>query len=176
MRILPPITALALVALVTAAADAQQAKPASPAAATKPAAAKAGPADSKLGAQAAKDGAASAKGWVAPGTPGSPIKGDLFHAQVLLDVAGFSPGAIDGKDGSSFKLALNGFQEANGLPKTGKLDGPTRAALIKVGRASTVMVKLGPDDVNSNYVYPLPKDPEEQYKLKFLGYRNMLEK
>src|SRR5215208_2301699 len=30
--------------------------------------------------------------WVPPGTPGSPIKGELFHAQVLLDAAGFSPG------------------------------------------------------------------------------------
>ena len=38
------------------------------------------------------------------------------------------------------------------------------------------MVKLGPDDVSSTYVYPLPKDPEKQYKLPFLGYRNMLEK
>ncbi len=41
---------------------------------------------------------------------------------------------------------------------------------------STVNVKLGPDDVQSSYVYPLPKDPEKQYKYKFLGYRNMLEK
>jgi lipoprotein-anchoring transpeptidase ErfK/SrfK len=114
--------------------------------------------------------------WVPPGTPGSPIKGELFHAQVLLDAAAFSPGVIDGKDGSSFKEALRGFQEAHGLEVSGKLDTPTREALLKVGRPSTVAVKLGPDDVQSTYVYPLPKDPEKQYRLAFLGYRNMLEK
>jgi hypothetical protein len=114
--------------------------------------------------------------WVPPGTPGSPIKGELFHAQVLLDAAGFSPGASDGKDGSSFKQALRGFQAANGAEPTGKLDGPTRAALLKIGKVSTVYIKLGPDDVKSTYVYPLPSDPEKQFKYKFLGYRNMLEK
>ena len=114
--------------------------------------------------------------WVPPGTPGSPIKGELFHAQVLLDAAGFSPGAIDGKEGSSFKEALRGFQEANGIEVSGKLDGPTRTALLRNAKVSTVYVKLGPDDVKSTYVYPLPSDPEKQYKYKFLGYRNMLEK
>jgi hypothetical protein len=117
-----------------------------------------------------------ANAWVAPGTPGSPIDGQLFHAQVLLDTAGFSPGAIDGKDGSSFKQALRGFQEANGQQPTGKLDAATRQALLKLGKASTVNVRLGPDDVKSTYVYPLPSDPEKQYQYKFLGYRNMLEK
>jgi peptidoglycan hydrolase-like protein with peptidoglycan-binding domain len=116
------------------------------------------------------------KAWVPPGTPGSPIDGQLFHAQVLLDAAGFSPGVIDGKEGSSFKEALRGFQEANGVEVTGRLDERTRQALLKIGRPSTVNVKLGPDDVKSTYVYPLPKDPEKQYKYKFLGYRNMLEK
>ena len=33
------------------------------------------------------------KPWVPPGTPGSPIDGTVFHAQVLLDAAGFSPGS-----------------------------------------------------------------------------------
>jgi lipoprotein-anchoring transpeptidase ErfK/SrfK len=123
-----------------------------------------------------KSETSTSKVWVAPGTPGSPIDGQLFHAQVLLDSAGFSPGVIDGKNGSSFKDALHGFQEANGLDATGKLDGPTRTALLKTSKVSTAYVKLGPDDVNSTYVYPLPSDPEKQYQYKFLGYRNMLEK
>ena len=161
MRALIPL--IALTAIAGAAAVAQQPKavsPPSPAAKTVPQSA------------ASK----SSKAWVPPGTPGSPIDGQLFHAQVLLDAAGFSPGPIDGKDGTSFKQAIRGFQEANGVEATGKLDGPTRAALLKLGRTSTVNVKLGPDDVRSTYVYPLPKDPEKQYTLKFLGYRNMLEK
>jgi peptidoglycan hydrolase-like protein with peptidoglycan-binding domain len=116
------------------------------------------------------------KAWVAPGTPGSPINGEIFHAQVLLDAAGFSPGTIDGKKGASLTEAIRGFQEANGLEVTGELDNPTRQALLKNSKPSTVYVKLGPDDVKSTYVYPLPKDPEKQEGLKFLGYRNMLEK
>jgi len=122
---------------------------------------------------APRDGA---KPWVPPGTPGSPIDRDFFHAQVLLDAAGFSPGVIDGKNGSSFKEALRGFQAAHGLDVNGVLNTPTRQALLNIGRHAVVMVKLGPDDVTSSYVYPLPKDPEKQYKYAFLGYRNMLEK
>lgn len=117
-----------------------------------------------------------AKAWVPPGTPGSPITGELFHAQVLLDAAGFSSGVINGKGGRFLTKAIEGFQEANGLEVTGELDASTRQALLKIGRSSTVMVKLGPDDVKSSYVYPIPKDYKDQAELKFLGYRNMLEK
>jgi len=128
-------------------------------------------------AQAGSPPAAKAeKPWAAPGTPGSPIKGELFHAQVLLSAHAFSPGVIDGKAGQSFKLSLSSFQRARGLPATGKLDNATRGALLQANRPSTVMVRLGPDDLRSQYVYPFPENPEQQAELKFLGYRNMLEK
>ena len=116
------------------------------------------------------------KPWVAPGTPGSPIDGTLFHAQVLLDMAGFSPGVIDGRKGSSLTKAVQGFQEARGLDKTGKLDTATRRALLADGRLSTIMVKLSPEQVAGPFVYPFPKEPEDQAKLKSMAYRNMLEK
>ena len=119
---------------------------------------------------------AKGEGWVPPGTAGSPIDGELFHAQVLMSAHGFSPGVIDGKKGESFKLALESFQESRGLERTGELDNATRRALLEANRPSTVTVRLGPDDVRSRYVYPFPSDPEKQAKLKFLGYRNMLEK
>ena len=118
----------------------------------------------------------SSSGWVAPGTKGSPITGELFHAQVLLDAAGFSPGPIDGRKGSSFTQAIKGFQQAKGLQVTGQLDGPTRQALLQAGKPSTAMVRLTADDVSGPFVYPFPKKPEEQAKLNFMGYRNMLEK
>ena len=127
-------------------------------------------------AAAAQKPATGTKPWVAPGTPGSPINGELFHAQVLLDTAGFSAGVIDGKKGTSFAEAVKGFQEANGLQVTGKLDQPTRVALLRQNRQSTVYVKLTGDDVSGPFVYPFPKKPEDQAKLKFMGYRNMLEK
>jgi len=129
-----------------------------------------------VAASAAPQQSTAGKPWVAPGTPGSPIAGELFHAQVLLDAAGFSAGAIDGKKGSSLTEAIRGFQEANGLEVTGKLDGPTRERLLAQNRQSTVYVKLTADDVSGPFVYPFPKKPEDQAKLSFLGYRNMLEK
>jgi lipoprotein-anchoring transpeptidase ErfK/SrfK len=127
-------------------------------------------------AQAPIAAPAAKKPFVAPGTPGSPIDGDMFHAQVLMSAQGFSPGVIDGKAGESFKLALRSFQEARGLQINGKLDPATRSALLGANRPSTVMVKLGPDDVRSGYVMPFPENPEQQAELKFMGYRNMLEK
>ncbi|QIK97149.1 L,D-transpeptidase family protein [Sphingomonas sp. HDW15A] len=115
-------------------------------------------------------------GWVPPGTPGSPIDGTLFHAQVLMSANGFSPGVIDGKKGESFRLALRSFQESRGLAETGELDAGTRRALLEANRSSTVNVKLTADDVGGRFVYPFPKQPEAQADLDFLGYRNMLEK
>jgi len=115
------------------------------------------------------------KAWVAPGTPGSEIDGTIFHAQVLLSTAGFSTSVIDGKDGMVFKKAVRGFQEARGLPVSGKLDGATRAALLQGARPSTVTVKLTGADISHDYVYPFPKKPEEQAKLERMSYRNMIE-
>jgi lipoprotein-anchoring transpeptidase ErfK/SrfK len=114
--------------------------------------------------------------WVAPGTPGSPINGEVFHAQVLLDVAGFPAGVIDGKKGMSFRKAVQGFQQSRSLEVTGELDTPTRQALLQIGRQSTRNLALGPEVFEGPFVYPFPKKPEAQAKLGFLGYRNQLEK
>ena len=114
--------------------------------------------------------------WVAPGTPGSPIDGTTFHAQVLLDMAGFPAGVIDGREGSSFKTAVRGFQKSRGLKESGTLDPATRQALLSQNRASTVMVKLSREQVAGPFVYPFPKKPEAQAELDAMSYRNMLEK
>ena len=114
-------------------------------------------------------------GWVPPGTPGSPIDGGIFHAQVLLDVAGFPSGVIDGKKGMVFAKSVSGFQQAHNLPDTGQIDEATKTALLAMNREALVSVTLTPEQVSGPYVMPLPKKPEEQAKLPFLGYRNMLE-
>lgn len=123
-----------------------------------------------------EESVSSGDAWAAPGTPGSPIDGTVFHAQVLLDQAGFSPGVIDGREGTSLEQAIRGFQEANGLEVSGELDGRTRQALLRSSRPSTIMVKLSAEDVGGPFTYPLPDEPEQQAKLDRLNYRNMLEK
>ena len=120
--------------------------------------------------------AAKERSWVPPGTPGSPIDGEIFHAQVLLDVAGFPAGVIDGKKGMSFEKAVEGFQQSRGLEQTGELDTPTRQALLQVGRQSTRMLALGPEVFEGRFVSSIPSQPESQARLDFLGYRNQLEK
>lgn len=114
--------------------------------------------------------------WVAPGTPGSPIDGTIFHAQVLLDVAGFPTGVIDGQKGMIFKKAVQGYQQANNIPVTGELDGATRQRLLQEQRPSTRTFKLSADDVAGPFIDPMPKEPELQAKLPGMYYRNMLEK
>ena len=79
-------------------------------------------------ARSPQAGASAAKPWVAPGTPGSPIDGQFFHAQVLMSVHGFSPGVIDGKEGESFKLALRSLQDAGETES--KDDGADRGMTV----------------------------------------------
>jgi lipoprotein-anchoring transpeptidase ErfK/SrfK len=129
---------------------------------------------------AVSNGAASANGaapapWVPPGTPGSPIDGTVFHAQVLLDAAGFPSGVIDGKKGMVFEQAVKGFQQSRNLPVTGELDGATRQALLQLQRPSTRMLRLTANDVRGPFVFPFPEDAADQAKLDGLHYRNALE-
>ncbi|NUS99844.1 MAG: L,D-transpeptidase family protein [Sphingomonas sp.] len=104
------------------------------------------------------------------------MESDLLQTQVALDLAGFTPGPIDGRAGSSQSKAIRGFQQANGLNVTGKLDEQTRRALNGGNRPATIEVKLTAEDVGGPFTFPMPTKPEDQEKLGFLNYRNMLEK
>lgn len=128
------------------------------------------------GAAAGKAGPAQPARWAAPGTLGSPIDGTIFHAQVLLDRAGFSPGPIDGKPGMSFDDAVTGFQMSRGLQVNGKLDGPTSAALAQNRMESTRMLRVMPEDLAGPFIMPFPKDPMEQAKLPVMAYKTPIEK
>jgi lipoprotein-anchoring transpeptidase ErfK/SrfK len=104
------------------------------------------------------------------------IDGTIFHAQVLLDRAGFAPGVIDGRKGMSFEEAVKGFQTSRDLPVTGQLDTPTRQALLRDPAPSTRYLRISPDDARGPFVGSIPKDPVEQAKMPSLGYRNLIEK
>jgi lipoprotein-anchoring transpeptidase ErfK/SrfK len=105
-----------------------------------------------------------------------PAPQPVLQAQVVLDRLGFSPGVIDGKEGQSFTLALHGFQEANNLPETRKLDEATAKALQHWREIpATRMVRIPEAFARGPFIPDFPKDVAQQAKLPALGYRDLNE-
>lgn len=100
----------------------------------------------------------------------------LMQAQVVLDRLGFTPGVVDGKEGLSTRNAVSGFQEANDLPVTGKVDDATQAALSRWNTIPATRVVTIPQDFAAGPFQKLPKDPVDQAKLPALGYESLDEK
>ncbi len=100
----------------------------------------------------------------------------ILRAQVLLDHLGFSPGVIDGKEGASYAAALRGFQQANDLADTGKLDAATERALQRWRQVPATRVVVIPAGfANGPFVPAFPKGAAAQAELPALGYRNLTE-
>ncbi|MBY6129063.1 L,D-transpeptidase family protein [Qipengyuania aquimaris] len=100
----------------------------------------------------------------------------IMQAQVVLDRVGFGPGVIDGKMGMSTENAILGFQEANDLETTGKLDEATKTALsdwdaIPATRVVTIPASWGETDYTD-----IPEDPEGKAALERLGYKSLDER
>ncbi|GGD91824.1 peptidoglycan-binding protein [Tsuneonella deserti] len=122
---------------------------------------------------ASRDGADAASD--VPNIPDSEQR-PVMQAQVVLDRVGFGPGVIDGKMGLSTENALQGFQEANGLQVTGKLDEPTKAKLAQWQTIPATRVVRIPADWGSEQYMRTPDEPEDQAKLDRLGYQNLDER
>lgn len=101
----------------------------------------------------------------------------VLGAQVLLDRLGFGPGVIDGAGGASFAKALRGYQEAKGLPVTGKLDDTTVKSFDAFRAMPTVIdVKLDDAILEGPFVGPIPEKEVDKAKMKSLGYSDAMEK
>ena len=101
----------------------------------------------------------------------------VLGAQVLLDRLGFSPGVIDGSAGGSFARALSGYQEANDLPVTGKLDAATTGSFAPHrGFPAAIEIKLNEQILEGPFIGPIPEKEADQAKLKSLGYLDAMEK
>jgi lipoprotein-anchoring transpeptidase ErfK/SrfK len=128
-------------------------------------------------AEAAKPAAAPTLDFADAAATSSEIsETPALRAQVLLDHLGFSPGVIDGKEGESYAAALRGFQAANKLPESGRLDAATLAKLDQWKDVPATRVVVIPAGFAAGpFVPDFPEDAAAQAKLPALGYRNLME-
>jgi lipoprotein-anchoring transpeptidase ErfK/SrfK len=100
----------------------------------------------------------------------------LLKAEVLLDRAGFSPGVIDGRDGTNLQHALEAFDTANGLTADSALDAATLNALIAADAAPAMQnYVITADDETGPFIGTPPKDYLALSKLPALGYSTPLQ-
>ncbi len=78
-------------------------------------------------------GQARPNGAQAGGSASGLEPSEISKAQEHLKAAGFDPGNTDGVVDPDTVRAIRQFQQANGLPATGRLDVQTRAALLEAG-------------------------------------------
>ena len=95
----------------------------------------------------------------------------VAKAEILLDRAHFSPGAIDGLDGDNVHAAIRVFQKVNGLTVTRKLDADTWNALAAKDSAPVLKPHtLSAADVAGPFTKAIPTKLEEMAKLPGLSY------
>ena len=100
----------------------------------------------------------------------------IMQAQVVLDREGFGPGIIDGKMGMSTENALRGYQEANDLDVTGKLDDATKEALSEFDTIAATRVVTIPQSFAKASYSTIPEDPAEIAEIDRMGYKSLDER
>jgi lipoprotein-anchoring transpeptidase ErfK/SrfK len=95
----------------------------------------------------------------------------LIKAQILLDRAHFSPGAIDGRDGDNLRGALAAFATANGLKAETEIE-PDLADKLQATSRDPVLTEytVTQADVDGPFVEKMPPKMEDQADLDALGY------
>jgi lipoprotein-anchoring transpeptidase ErfK/SrfK len=112
-----------------------------------------------------------------PPAPGAPVLSETVAAQVMLDRAGFSPGEIDGRQGSNFTRAIRAYQSSRNLEPSGQLDDDAWRRLQQDTGQQPPLVDYAVTgaDIAGPFTPDIPSDLIEQSKLGALGYRNLLE-
>jgi len=109
--------------------------------------------------------------------PGAPVLSEVLAAQVMLDRVGFSPGEIDGQQGSNLKRALAAFQASRGLTPTGAIDDGTYQRLQQDSGNQPPLVSYGitDADVAGPFTPDIPADLIEKARFAGLDYQSPLE-
>jgi lipoprotein-anchoring transpeptidase ErfK/SrfK len=111
-----------------------------------------------------------------------PITGDVagpsvLKAQVYLDRAHFSVGAIDGRWGKNSAVSVWMWQRSHGIEATGDVDEATFRSIASAagGGPAVVAHQLTADDVKGPFVH-IPDSVYDQAKLDCLCYESLREK
>src|SRR5512143_4338067 len=99
---------------------------------------------------------------------------DVLQLQVLLDRAHFSPGEIDGREGSNTERATRAFQTSRRLQETALPDEETWTALGRDGTPALAQYALAEADVAGPFTQ-VPEDMMAKARLPRLDYSSPLE-
>jgi lipoprotein-anchoring transpeptidase ErfK/SrfK len=102
--------------------------------------------------------------------PAKNARAVTVKAQVLLDRARFSPGAIDGRRSENFATALRGFQQQNGLNVSGELDAATWTRLAESSEPALIEYTISEADIKGPFSEKIPESYEKKAELKRLDY------
>ena len=106
-----------------------------------------------------------------PKAPPAAARDELVKAETLLDRAHFSPGVIDGRDGSNLHAAISAFEGAHGLPVDGHLSQPVWDALTAADTApASVVYTVTAADVAGPFLGKTPTDMAAMAKLKHMDF------
>lgn len=102
--------------------------------------------------------------------PEKGVSPTLIKAQVLLDRARFSPGAIDGRNGENMQNAIKAFEKARGLKVDGALDEELWAKLNETSSDPVLITYTITDEDVKGPFAKVPDKMEDQASLDRLSY------